>query len=158
LEEEQNGQEIPPPFPVLAAHLGLVAVLGAGSDCSLHPCGSRPCASGSVGSAGIAAQIEGCGVRILVWRSEKQNGVAEDRWQTMTDLESKFQDYIVCARAHGDEVSPETPVMLDELCNRSHIKPDDLIGEIAKRDGLVKVRLDSGETILCFPDQLQPAE
>ena len=76
----------------------------------------------------------------------------------MNELESKFQDYIACARAFGDEVSPETLVMLDELCNRSHIEPDDLIEEMARRDGLVKVRLDSGRTILCFPDQLQPAE
>lgn len=95
-------------------------------------------------------------MRILVWRSEKQNGVAGDRWQTMTDLESRFQDFIVCARARGDKVSVETLLMLEELCDRSNIKPGDLIGEIAKRDGLVKVRLDSGETILCFPDQLQP--
>ena len=81
----------------------------------------------------------------------------ESRWLSrMRGLEAKFQDLIACARAHGDEVSPETLLMLDELCNRSHIKPDELIGEIAKRDGLVKVRLDSGETILCFPDQLQP--
>jgi len=76
----------------------------------------------------------------------------------MTDLESKFQNYIICARAFGDEVSPETLVMLDELCNRSNIKPDDLIEEMARRDGLVKVRLDTGKTMLCFPDELQPAE
>ena len=76
----------------------------------------------------------------------------------MTDLESKFWDYIACARAYGNEVSPETLVMLDELCSRSNIKPDDLIEEMAWRDGLVKVRLDSSETILCFPDQLKPEE
>jgi hypothetical protein len=55
-------------------------------------------------------------------------------------------------------VSPETLVMLDELCNRSNIKPDDLIEEMARRDGLVKVRLDSGKTVLCFPDELRPCE
>jgi hypothetical protein len=49
-------------------------------------------------------------------------------------------------------------LMLDELCSRSHIEPDDLVEEMAKRDGLVKVRLDSGKTVLCFPDQLEPAE
>ncbi|MGB2677810.1 MAG: hypothetical protein WAN12_12075 [Candidatus Acidiferrum sp.] len=74
----------------------------------------------------------------------------------MSELKSKFHDYIACAHACGDVVPDETLLMLDELCNRSHIEPDDLIGEIAKRDGLVKVRLDSGETILCFPDELRP--
>jgi hypothetical protein len=95
---------------------------------------------------------------ILVWRSEKQNGVAEDRWQTMTELESKFHDYIVCALECGDEVSNDMLLMLDELCKRSQIDPDDLIEEMGRRDGLVKVRLDSGKTVLCFPDELQPAE
>ena len=74
----------------------------------------------------------------------------------MKELESKFQDYIICARAFGDEVSPETLVMLAELCNRSNIKSDELIEEMARRDGQVKVRLGSGPTILCFPDQLEP--
>ncbi len=69
-----------------------------------------------------------------------------------------FYDYITCAHACGDEVSDEMLLMLDELCSRSNIKPDNLIEEIARRDGLVKVRLDSGETILCFPDQLQPCD
>jgi hypothetical protein len=46
-------------------------------------------------------------------------------------------------------------LMLDELCSRSHIEPDDLVEEMAKRDGLVKVRLDSGKTVLCFPHQLE---
>lgn len=76
----------------------------------------------------------------------------------MRGLEAKFQDLIACARARGDEVSVETLLMLDELCKRSQIDPDDLIEEMARRDGLVKVRLDSGETILCFPDELQHIE
>lgn len=75
----------------------------------------------------------------------------------MTELESKFHDYMTCAHACGDEVSDETLLMLDELCSRSHIHPDDLIEEIGRRDGLVKVRLDSGKTMLCFPDELQLA-
>jgi hypothetical protein len=45
----------------------------------------------------------------------------------MTELESQFQDYIVRARASGDEVSDEMLLMLDELCNRCHIKPEELI-------------------------------
>jgi hypothetical protein len=49
----------------------------------------------------------------------------------MKELESKFRDYILCARAFGDDVSPETLLMLDELCNRSDIKPDNLIEEMA---------------------------
>jgi hypothetical protein len=67
----------------------------------------------------------------------------------------KFHEYVLCAHARGDEVSDELLCMLDELCSRSHIHPDDLIEEMARRDGLVKVRLDSGETILCFPDQME---
>jgi len=83
----------------------------------------------------------------------------ESRWLSrMRGLEAKFQDLIACARAHGDKVSVGTLAMLDELCYRSHIEPGDLMDEIAKRDGLVKVRLDSGKTVLCFPDELQPAE
>jgi hypothetical protein len=74
----------------------------------------------------------------------------------MEELASRFQDFIACARASGGYVSPETLLMLDELCNRSHIEAGDLIEQMAKRDGLVKVRLDGGRTILCFPDQLQP--
>jgi hypothetical protein len=76
----------------------------------------------------------------------------------MKDLASKFHDYIGCARALGHEVSDDMLLMLDELCSRSHIEPDDLVEEMAKRDGLVKVRLDNGKTVLCFPHQLEPAK
>jgi len=74
----------------------------------------------------------------------------------MNELKEKFHDYIRCAHACGDHVSPEMLVMLDELCSRSHIHSDNLIEEMARRDGLVKVRLDSGNTMLCFPDELSP--
>ena len=74
------------------------------------------------------------------------------------ELESKFWDYIRCAHACGDHVSPEMLVMLDELCSRSHIHSDNLIEEMGRRDGLVKVRLDTGKTMLCFADELHPAE
>jgi len=76
----------------------------------------------------------------------------------MTELEYNFRDFIACARAFGEDVSPGTLLMLEELCSRSRIEPDDLVEELARRDGLVKVRLDSGGTILCFPDQIEPEE
>jgi hypothetical protein len=76
----------------------------------------------------------------------------------MNELHSKFRDYIECAHAIGDEVSEEMLTLLDELCDRLSIKPDDLVEEIAQRDGLLKVRLDTGKTVLCFPNELQPSE
>jgi hypothetical protein len=76
----------------------------------------------------------------------------------MNELESKFRDYIQCANAFGDEVSTEMLTLLDELCDRLSIKPDDLVEEIARRDGIVKVRLDTDKMVLCFPDEMLPAE
>lgn len=78
--------------------------------------------------------------------------------KAMNELETKYRDYIRCARVLGDEVSGEMLTLLDELCNRLSIKPGDLAEEIARRDGLVKVRLKSGKTVLCFPDELQTVQ
>lgn len=53
----------------------------------------------------------------------------------MEELETKFREYIRCANAFGDEVSHELLLLLDELCDRWNISPDDLVEETAGRDG-----------------------